>query len=187
MPVNLNPPVFWILIGTNDFGNTWCTPEMVLVGILQVVQYIQSHKPHATIVVNGLLPRTYDRDGFLMHTNQYPLRKHKGGPPLLNEIQSVNEQLKKYCDAHSNLLYFDATDVFLVKDDGNDHDNNSNNDNNDVTTGSDTAAERNQETKQNSKLRIDITKMDDFLHPTDIGQRLWGEKIVEVLDVILHG
>ena len=137
MPINLNPPVFWILIGTNDFGNTWCTPEMVLVGILTVVQYIQSHKPHATIVVNGLLPRTYDRDGFLMHTNQF----------------LVNEELNKYCDTHSNFLYFDATDVLLVKDDGNDHDNNSYNDNNDVTTGSDTAAERNQETKQNSKLR----------------------------------
>ena len=137
MPVNLNSPVFWILIGTNDFGNTWCTLEMVLVGILTVVQYIQSHKPHATIVVNGLLPRTYDRDGFLMHTNQF----------------LVNEELNKYCDTHSNFLYFDATDVLLVKDDGNDHDNNSYNDNNDVTTGSDTAAERNQETKQNSKLR----------------------------------
>lgn len=29
VPSTLNPPVFWILIGANDFIKLWCTPEMV--------------------------------------------------------------------------------------------------------------------------------------------------------------
>mmetsp|Transcript_13690 Transcript_13690/g.31824 ORF Transcript_13690/g.31824 Transcript_13690/m.31824 type:complete len:199 (+) Transcript_13690:379-975(+) len=55
LPRTLNPPVFWILVGTNDLGEE-CTPETISVGILRVVQEVWIHKPQSVIVISGLLP-----------------------------------------------------------------------------------------------------------------------------------
>lgn len=178
MPDLLNPPIFWILIGTNDFGNSWCSPEIVLVGILQIIQYIQIHKPHAKIVVNSLLPRTFHRYGKLYHNNESPFRLHSGGPSLYDEITTVNQHLKEYCSTHENLFFFDATDLFLVSS-------------NSVTSESPSTSDTNNDGRNSSTVEktndlfINSSKMDDFLHPTALGQREWGNKIVEFLEEIL--
>ena len=56
--------VFWILIGTNDL-TVHCSEDMILLGIIHVVEELRKLKPHANIVINGLLPRTSSDDGKL--------------------------------------------------------------------------------------------------------------------------
>jgi len=56
MPKDFNPKIWWILIGTNDLTSGGCSPEVVLLGILRLVEEIQHVKPDAMVVINGILP-----------------------------------------------------------------------------------------------------------------------------------
>ena len=40
----------------NDLTRMQCSKEIVVLGILRVVEEIMMHKPHAKIVINSLLP-----------------------------------------------------------------------------------------------------------------------------------
>ena len=150
----MNPKVFWLLIGTNDFGVSWCSPEATLLGILRVVEEICLQRPGAIVVVNGLLPRSFDmKKGFLHHSN----RKGKQLPPLWNAIKEVNEKLKAYCETQEGLVYVDSTDLFLV-----------------------------DPSVPEKTLQIDQALMNDFLHPSYIGYRVWGDSIIEKLDELIQ-
>merc|ERR1711983_284230 len=63
LPSYLNPKVFWLLLGTNDLAIKQCSEEVVLLGILRVIEELQSLRPDAKIVVNSILPLTDDRKG----------------------------------------------------------------------------------------------------------------------------
>ena len=107
IPASLNPSVFWLLVGTNDIGRSWCSAEMVLVGILRNVEEILRQKPMARVVINGLLPRTFNRDGYV----------GKGGaikPSVWADIQTINSELKMYATYRGGerVTYFE-TDAFL--------------------------------------------------------------------------
>ncbi len=54
--LRLNPKVWWVTMGTNDLVSGGCSPEVVLLGILRIVEEIQWAKPDAIIVINGILP-----------------------------------------------------------------------------------------------------------------------------------
>ena len=59
---------FWVLIGTNDLGTTSCTPDIVILGVIRIVEELRMRMPSATVVINGLLPRTSDHSAFLMQS-----------------------------------------------------------------------------------------------------------------------
>jgi len=63
LPSYLNPKIFWLLVGTNDLAIKQCSEEVVLLGILRVIEEIQSLRPDAMIVVNSILPMTDDKKG----------------------------------------------------------------------------------------------------------------------------
>merc|ERR1711862_1027682 len=63
LPSYLNPKVFWLLIGTNDLAIKQCSEDVVLLGILRVIEEIQSLRPNAKIVINSILPMTDDKKG----------------------------------------------------------------------------------------------------------------------------
>lgn len=113
MPKKLKAKVFWLLIGTNDFlkeGLDQCSEEVVLMGIQRIVEEMMTQKPYATIVVNGLLPRSdigRGSDGRLYQ---------KEGKTVMDAIDAVNSDLKEYCDEHDNLEYFDASEIFISED-----------------------------------------------------------------------
>lgn len=158
MPKSLNPAVIWLLIGTNDMGWAWCSPEVTLIGILRVVEEIKSKKPGSILVINSLLPRSFDKKkGYLMR-KETPGIKHTGKnpPPLWKDIQSINDQLEAYSRNHDNVEYFDASDIFIV-----------------------------DELVEERDLRIDGNLMYDFLHPSNIGYKLWGDRIVEKLEELI--
>jgi len=105
LPANLNPSVFWLLIGTNDIGRTWCSPEMIVVGVIRNVEEILSRKPDSLIVLNGLLPRTYNKDGFVARGG--PIK-----PSVWEDIKAINSELKMYATYREGVSYFD-TKVFF--------------------------------------------------------------------------
>lgn len=157
MPSSLNPLVFWLLIGTNDMGWAWCSPETTLVGILRVVEEIRAKKPGSFIVINGLLPRTNQKQGYVMKKKRPGIKHDSKNPPTLwKDIQAINKQLEEYSKLHEKVVYFDATDIFIK----------------------DTSVEE-------KNLQIDGNLMYDYLHPSNIGYKLWGDRIVQTLDSLL--
>mmetsp|Transcript_11641 Transcript_11641/g.19727 ORF Transcript_11641/g.19727 Transcript_11641/m.19727 type:complete len:422 (-) Transcript_11641:241-1506(-) len=102
MNENLNPKVWWIVIGANDLRLGHCSEEVVLLGILLLAEYIHHHKKGAYVVINSILPQDTS------------VRVHnKGKFDLWPSIQSVNRQLKKFCENHRYFHFFDATDIFV--------------------------------------------------------------------------
>ena len=157
MPQSLHPKVVWLSIGTNDIGNSWCSPEATLLGILRVVEEIRSQKQEAKIVVNSIFPRTYHKKGYVSLTKRLRdpsrLRRNDNPPPLWHVIQDINEKLKEYCAQHDNVEYFDVNDMFFM-----------------------------DASVPEKDLRLNHDLMYDYLHLSSAGYQIWGEKIVEKLD-----
>jgi lysophospholipase L1-like esterase len=214
--------VFWVLIGTNDLTQG-CSEDVILLGIIHIVEQIQKLKPDAIVVLNGLLPRTNDPSGYLGDSHdgeiialmkkeeQFPLvdgirmnQTENGSESFLMDahstsslenanaaetddieaeiddieadsvsstttsttsasshrtfwqsIQSINKGLASYAHQHDRVEYFDASDIFVAHL-GNAH------------------YHRN-ETFLMKELQ------GDFLHPTALGHKLWGEAIVDYI------
>ena len=56
MPDWLQPQVWWVSLGMNDLGRMQCSEQVVVIGILRVVEEILEQRPHAHVVVNSMLP-----------------------------------------------------------------------------------------------------------------------------------
>jgi lysophospholipase L1-like esterase len=123
LPPTLQSKVFWVLIGTNDLAHSECYDDAVYMGIIGVVEYIQQQRPGSIIVVNSLLPR---RDATLVDevkfydTNKIPYVTEVPQFKIWKSIKNVNQKLRQYCEQNKRnkkILFFDATDIFLKKDD----------------------------------------------------------------------
>eukprot|EP00980_Cylindrotheca_fusiformis_P026147 scaffold15472_cov117-Cylindrotheca_fusiformis.AAC.11 len=64
MPSGFNPKIWWLEIGMNDIGRTQCSEEVVLLGVLRIVEEILNTKEDAHIVINSLLPMAELRGDF---------------------------------------------------------------------------------------------------------------------------
>lgn len=106
LPSRLRPRVFWLLIGTNDLGNTWCSPELVVVGVLRVVEEILSQTSSSHVVINGLLPRTFNAGGYVSKPG--PVK-----PSVWEAIKVINQELELYATSRERVSYFE-TNVFFV-------------------------------------------------------------------------
>jgi lysophospholipase L1-like esterase len=181
---HVHSKVFWLLIGTNDLS-LGCSDKTVLLGILHVAQEIQKQKPESIVVVNGILPRTSDESGRLgrtingnpsdheqfsfngtmttqnssINSGDMPLKS----PSVINQqrislwqsIQSINKSLAKFAEQHDRIEYFDASDIFIAR----------------------------MKTKVYQRDELFLLKelQHDFLHPTALGHKLWGEAIVDYI------
>jgi lysophospholipase L1-like esterase len=98
------PKVWFVLIGTNDLGRMECSKRTTLAGILQVLQFIQTHRPpQELLLVHGLLPRadTYQQQN-------YTLGRY------WQDILWINQELRRFCDLHDHWYYMEAPDLFLT-------------------------------------------------------------------------
>lgn len=75
LPEYLNPKIIWLHIGGNDIGKLKCSEEVVILGILRIVQEILIRKPNCHIVINSLFPMTTTRDGIHALFDQYENRR----------------------------------------------------------------------------------------------------------------
>ena len=71
MPADFNPRVWWVVLGMNDLGRMQCSEEVVVLGILRVVEEIRSRKPDAKIVINSMLPMADLRGGAMPQAIDY--------------------------------------------------------------------------------------------------------------------
>ena len=109
LPGQLNSKVFWVLIGTNDLGNTWCSPELVVIGVIRIVEQIRSLKPLSTVVINGLLPRSFNDEG-------YVAKRGRWKPSLWEDILAINDELRNYARHRDKVEYFN-TNLFFIDGD----------------------------------------------------------------------
>mmetsp|Transcript_38905 Transcript_38905/g.117013 ORF Transcript_38905/g.117013 Transcript_38905/m.117013 type:complete len:722 (-) Transcript_38905:426-2591(-) len=63
MPYEFNPKVWWVSLGMNDLARMQCSEEVVIMGIIRVVEEIRRQKPNAKIVIDSLLPMHDFRSG----------------------------------------------------------------------------------------------------------------------------
>lgn len=99
MPDSLNPMLWWILIGTNDYPDG-CNREAILVGQLAVLYETRTRKPNALVVLQGLLPR--GRQNLLESS-------------LWKDFQWINERLACLAEL-PQLDFFNGTSIFLRDD-----------------------------------------------------------------------
>jgi len=158
MPQSLNPKVWWLLIGTNDLGLLQCSEEVIFIGIIRVVEEILRRKPGSTVVINGILPRTNRKDGSLIphpgeenDTSAYS--NDTSSFDFWASILTINDSLKEFSKTHDNVYYIDSSDLFLVQ-------------------------LKNEKFQSEDKL-LAKELMGDFVHPSVIGSRIWGNFIVE--------
>jgi lysophospholipase L1-like esterase len=105
----VRPLVYWVLIGTNDIGKTGCSVDMVILGVIRVIEELLLHQPSAFIVINGLLPRTFDKKGFLMHNGN-----DRKNPVLWPHIQIINRELSRYAEKRGPTVEYFESSVFFV-------------------------------------------------------------------------
>jgi hypothetical protein len=63
MPPAFNPKIWWLEVGLNDLGRSQCSEEVVVLGVLRVVEEILSKKDDAIVVINSLFPLADLRGG----------------------------------------------------------------------------------------------------------------------------
>jgi lysophospholipase L1-like esterase len=174
LPPRLNPKVFVVLIGTNDLSRDYCSAENVIVGIIRNVEQLLRERPDATVVLHGLLPRTFNEEGYLnkassdvgngggylnnyFHSNK--IDEKTARPSLWQDIQVINEELQGYALFRDRVEYWE-TNVFFQ------------------TPTATTTATTNSSP---NSMRIDMDLMPDGLHPSAKGYELWGYELLSKL------
>jgi len=107
------PTVFLLLIGTNDLGpRSGCSKRTTVAGILETAQRVSTERPHAIILLHGLLPRS---DTF--RPGDYALGRY------WKDILWINRELKRHAALwrEKNWHYMEAGDVFLQRMKDEDH------------------------------------------------------------------
>lgn len=95
MEKQFDPKVWWLVLGMNDLARMRCSEEVVVIGILRVVEEILEARPNARIVLNSLLPMEYSR----------------GGPvALLHDYEDVTQQRKDAFQRHKEITGVDEKD-----------------------------------------------------------------------------
>ena len=152
MPADLTPKVWWISIGINDLILHGCKKEIVVLGILRVVEQIQYKQPKATIVINSLLPVQSNLQGMLEGENLPDCNKRLCG--LWPSIVQVNQQLKTFASSNKGVDFFNADDVFVKE-------------------------------REDGKY-LDLSLMEDPIHPNAKGHRRWTKLIKHRLRWLLR-
>jgi lysophospholipase L1-like esterase len=172
LPSTLHPNIFVVLIGTNDLSKDGCSAENVVVGVVRIVEWLLQEREDATILLHGLLPRTFEEDGtlnpgnghnwgnFLHHRNddddgvEDEASQHHFWP----DIHVINDELQGYALFRDRVEYMD-TNAFYSDTNGN-H----------LSSG---------------KLKLNMNLMPDGLHPSSEGCRIWGREIKTKLQEML--
>lgn len=105
----LYPKVWWVMTGMIDLARNSCSEEVVLLGILRVVEEIRKQRPSAIIVINGLIPTTSRKSGVLMNQTK---KRRFAEADLWPSIQLINYNLEVFAEKHKGIKYFDPVPIF---------------------------------------------------------------------------
>lgn len=169
MPYGLTPKVWWLGLGINDLSRTGCSEEVVLLGVLRVVEEIQLQHPDDIVVINSLLPVQRNMDGLLEHVDKHhkdvalkkkeknlkeeEMSNKRGHIDFWPSIVSINEELSKFASKQKGVKFFNADSIFV-------------------------------EERQNGKyMKVDMFL--DPVHPNLAGHKKWNNAIKKRLHEIL--
>jgi len=169
MPYGLTPKVWWVGIGINDLTMKGCSEEVVLLGILRVVEQIQNLHPDDIVVINSLLPVNRNVDGLLEHFGKHhedvalkkkeknlmddEMSRKRGHVDFWPSIAAINEELSAFASKHKGVVFFNADSVFV------------------------------DERQDGKYLKMDL--MLDPVHPNLSGHKKWNNAIKKRLHEIL--
>jgi len=106
----LNPRVWWILIGTNDYATgDFCNVDSVVAGNIAVVRYLRQQRPDAAVVVQSLLP---------VLPRPSPSSSPAAAVPVYwdTAYSEINRRLECYARSLPNVHFFNATPIFFADD-----------------------------------------------------------------------
>ena len=63
LPDGFHPRVWWVSLGMNDLARMQCSEEVVIMGIIRVVEELRIKRPDAKIVIQSMLPMSDFRGG----------------------------------------------------------------------------------------------------------------------------
>ena len=96
MPYDFNPQVWWLVLGMNDLTRMQCSEEIVVLGILRVVEEIRLRKPDAKIVINSLLPMiNYQQMGAPKMADFAEFQRKRDETREQMEIKKAKDEFKK--------------------------------------------------------------------------------------------
>jgi hypothetical protein len=101
----LDPKVWWIQIGAKDIATDHCSSESLGAISMLIVEEIKIRRPHAKIVWNSILPPT---SGFLDNDDD--------DDDAWMSIVKTNQLLECYAESADDVVFFDATNLFLVNE-----------------------------------------------------------------------
>jgi len=104
MPDYLNPSVWWLVLGTNDLAMGQCSEEIVLLGILRVVEEITEMHPDAKIVISSILPMTTDKKGRVPPLSGKDKNKVPDHKKHTDERRQLQEELRKFREQNNRYL-----------------------------------------------------------------------------------
>jgi hypothetical protein len=180
MPPTLKAKVWWIAVGSEDLARGGCSEEAAELGILRVAEEVHWYHPNDVVVIQGMLPRSNLPGGQL---SDAALRSHASssvlpsflrrnsksggsnedavrGVALWPSIERINGQLAQFCEQHTKMIYFDASDLFLG------------------TTGNQYYRSHGQE--------IVKDLMPDFVHPSAEGMQILAQRMEKELMRIIN-
>ena len=71
MPAGFEPKIWWVSLGMNDLTRMQCSEEVVVLGVLRVVEEILKRRPKTRVVINSLLPMADLRGGPAVSQKDY--------------------------------------------------------------------------------------------------------------------
>jgi hypothetical protein len=95
--LSIKPKIWWISLGMNDLARMGCSEEIVVLGILRVVEEIMEQQPTAHIVINSVLPMANVRGGAYPLVTDYDdaLQSRQ----LLRDDEAyLPDQMRRYLD-----------------------------------------------------------------------------------------
>ncbi|KAG7346889.1 hypothetical protein IV203_005958 [Nitzschia inconspicua] len=102
MPKDFEPKIWWLELGMNDLGRSQCSEEIVILGILRVVEEIMNQKPNAKIVINSMFPMAELRKQFDPHEQNMGLEQSFGGKPKKTNSNNKGENQKRNSNNKAN-------------------------------------------------------------------------------------
>ena len=115
MPDGFNPKIWWVSVGMNDLTRQQCSEEVVVLGVLRIVEEIIKRRPKARIVINSLLPMADLRGGMVVKEKDYQDAFSTYGGKRVRH--SATRYVRKFVDGKERIVPVDENGK--EKDDNN--------------------------------------------------------------------